>query len=195
MTLYKDYVSFNTDLVSKIQNDFPLEFNELLQLPGREWVLVGIFLSYLCGDISKFNDIEIVYFNTKCFSNNYNDKKWRKILRNENCNYFEHRILKMHVIELVNFEDKLSLESFPYKMICFPAMYIDCVLLKKALHIYSNLFVTHKYGKIRFLNEYREKKIRERLLLKSITVEPHSLAFLALGAVALQYRLRFTTFN
>lgn len=180
------YFTFNYELVQQIKLQFPDVYEVLKGLPGQRWVIAGGFISYLLNLTNAFQDIDVFYFNSE-FSENHVQSEWRRDTslsspyNNEVFNVFNHRIYNIQVIEFINVttENPLRLQIFNL-LHCF-----DCVLVRKAVHLKSALFLNYDFGPVTFESYSRQEKYNKRIF-QPIVTQPKTLCLLAYESLILK---------
>lgn len=165
------YCTWNYELVQQIKEQFIDEYEVLKNLPGQCWVIAGGFVCYLLKLTSTFQDIDVFYFNN-AFSQKCDKSEWRRDpFSNYNnssagvFNVFNHRKYNIQVIELVNITSEGRLRDNIFKLLrCF-----DCVLVRKAIHVKSALFIDCIFGPVKFESSLRQIKYNQRLIEPIIT--------------------------
>lgn len=175
------YCTWKPDLVQRIKEEFAKEYEVIKHLPGHHWVIAGGFVSYLLKLTNTFQDIDIFYVN-KEFSQKYEKSEWRRInplpanynnISGDDFYVFNHRKYNIQVIEFVKISSSLMRERV-FKVLCD----FDCVLVRKAIHLKSALFIDCNFGSIKFESSARQKKYNRRVN-QSIITQPKTLCLLA----------------
>lgn len=164
------YCTWNYKLVQQIKEQFAEEYEVLRNLPGQRWVIAGGFICYLLKLTDTFGDIDIFYFNNE-FSERCDKFDWQ-ISSNVHYifNVFNHRKYNIQVIEFTKITSGISLRDQIFNLLCC----FDCVLVRKAIHLKSALFMDCNFGPVKFETTTRQKKYNQRILQPIIT-QPKSL--------------------
>lgn len=160
-----------------------MEYEDVMEISSKRWVIAGGFASYLLGETNAFNDVDVFLFDPEF---DFNELNWRFTnhfvnpinlgnLCSSSFDVFTSRKSKVQIITVNDF-NPLS-NNFLIDVFVFMDIMFDCHVVKKAIHIPSEYIVNINFGNQIFWMPYRKEKYAKRCVIK---FNPPSMKYLAI---------------